>query len=314
VLVDTTFDDPTEVIKTIELAAEEQLGVQIPDSHFFLLQLCFSLHGRPLEPPLVQSLDVASLDWLQVSHTGSHSPCHQDCSRVALLSFNEHGIRREMDELDVVEVDKTTEKQYRIDAMCQWAHRLRRGREKHRVHGLAGNLARGAVSGAKRLGRNAAAGAKSAADVIADVGKGIAGGGATRKATAAHEFDPHEIDYPNGPDLLAALEAAMDLTGLSSTALCLSVPSCSGGGFRDRAALPRSSIADLCMMPDLDRFLCRYRWDLCPCRVSSKTRALCTFAAHRAPTCGFNSSASSHRLLGRRPRLLPLSQRRRAKV
>lgn len=244
-LVDTTFDDPTEVIKTIELAAEEQLGVQIPDSHFFLLQLCFSLHGRPLEPPLVQSLDVASLDWLQVSHTGSHSPCHQDCSRVALLSFNEHGIRREMDELDVVEVDKTTEKQYRIDAMCQWAHRLRRGREKHRVHGLAGNLARGAVSGAKRLGRNAAAGAKSAADVIADVGKGIAGGGATRKATAAHKFDPHEIDYPNGPDLLAALEAAMDLTGLSSTALCLSVPSCSGGGFRDRAALPRSSIADL---------------------------------------------------------------------
>lgn len=138
----------------------------------------------------------------------------QDCTRVALMSFDERGIRREMDELDVVEVSDATDKQSRIDTIYQWVHRLRRGREKHRTRGLASNLARGAAGGLKRVGKTAVSTAKTATTVLSDLGKAMTGSGTEQTATVAPHFDKADIEHPSGPDLIAALQAAMNLRGM----------------------------------------------------------------------------------------------------
>jgi len=135
-----------------------------------------------------------------------------DCSRLALMSFDEGGIRRQNDELDVVVVGDDVERQYRVDAVFQWANRLRRGRERHRTHGLVGNVANETVKGMKRMGQAVAGAAVSAGATLRDIGMGMTGAGPKRAAFMKVEFQEDDIAHPDGPDLIAALAAAMDLT------------------------------------------------------------------------------------------------------
>jgi hypothetical protein len=132
-----------------------------------------------------------------------------------LVTCMQHGVRRQL-EMDTLEVSKESghDRMHRVDEMVQWANRLSRPRDKHRAKGIASNLASSVGGSLTGIGKAVASTAVGAAHAAVDVSRGLAGAGPRRRGAEAPEGggDGPRVEHPNGPDLLAALEAAFNIT------------------------------------------------------------------------------------------------------